>query len=153
MKTLRNLSLILALAAFTLTGCKKEGCTDAQSDNYDSEAKKDDGTCKPWRDKFIGSFSAQESCTQGNFNYTLSITSSSASGTSVVLNNFYGVGASVVGTVNANSITIANQTVTVQGTAVNFSGSGQISGNILTLTYTASVAGVADSCTATCTKQ
>ena len=29
----------------TFTGCKKEGCTDPNANNYNVEAKKDDGTC------------------------------------------------------------------------------------------------------------
>lgn len=35
----------LAFVAVLATGCKKEGCTDSAANNYDSEAKKDDGTC------------------------------------------------------------------------------------------------------------
>lgn len=36
---------ILAVGSIALTGCKKDGCTDATATNYDSEAKKDDGSC------------------------------------------------------------------------------------------------------------
>lgn len=35
----------IALASATFTGCKKEGCTDINANNYSKEAKKDDGTC------------------------------------------------------------------------------------------------------------
>lgn len=31
---------------FNLSSCKKEGCTNPQATNYDSDAKKDDGSCK-----------------------------------------------------------------------------------------------------------
>ncbi len=49
--------LICLLAALTIVGCvKKRGCTDAYADNYDPEAKQDDDTCEPTRDKFIGTF-------------------------------------------------------------------------------------------------
>jgi hypothetical protein len=46
MKTLKTITL----AAFVLTlglttSCKKEGCTDSSALNYDSDAKKDDGSC------------------------------------------------------------------------------------------------------------
>ena len=34
-----------ALAVLTFDSCKKEGCTNADADNYDSSAKKDDGSC------------------------------------------------------------------------------------------------------------
>ena len=36
----------LAIASVSLTACKKKGCTDSKANNYSSEAKKDDGTCK-----------------------------------------------------------------------------------------------------------
>jgi len=44
---MRNLVAIAAIAmlAFGATSCKKKGCTDPNSDNYNSEATKDDGTC------------------------------------------------------------------------------------------------------------
>jgi len=37
--------LALFIGALTLTSCKKEGCTDNDALNYDSEADKDDGSC------------------------------------------------------------------------------------------------------------
>lgn len=39
--------MVLAALLLTLgtTGCKKEGCTDPLSTNYDPDAKKDDGSC------------------------------------------------------------------------------------------------------------
>ena len=48
---MKKLNLILTaltiglISITTLTSCKKEGCTDGNAGNYDSEAKKDDGTC------------------------------------------------------------------------------------------------------------
>ena len=37
--------LLLAATAITVTSCRKEGCTDEKANNYNSEAKKDDGSC------------------------------------------------------------------------------------------------------------
>lgn len=36
---------IVAVGALTMTACKKKGCTDNTATNYNSKAKKDDGTC------------------------------------------------------------------------------------------------------------
>ena len=43
---MKPLFLLAALVvAFAFTGCKREGCTESNALNYDSEAKKNDGTC------------------------------------------------------------------------------------------------------------
>ncbi len=83
----------------------------------------------------------------------MSITTSAVGVSNVVISNFYGVGASVSGVVNGSSINIPNQTVNAQGNAFTFSGSGQINGNILTLTYNVAVGTDSESCSATRTKQ
>lgn len=38
---------ILLTVCFTLlwAGCKKKGCTNPNADNYEEEAKQDDGSC------------------------------------------------------------------------------------------------------------
>lgn len=37
--------LLIAVVGLGFTGCKKKGCTDSTATNYDSKAKKDDGSC------------------------------------------------------------------------------------------------------------
>ena len=44
MKLKLSITLFLGIGLL-FTSCKKEGCTDADAQNYNSEAKKDDGTC------------------------------------------------------------------------------------------------------------
>ena len=45
---MKNLKLLILLFTVSLafSPCKKEGCTDVIADNYDEEAKEDDGTCE-----------------------------------------------------------------------------------------------------------
>jgi hypothetical protein len=93
-----------------------------------------------------------ESCPSGNFTYQITITTSSAGVDRVIINNFGGYGVSVSGTVSGSSISIPTQQVDVQGTAGTFSGSGQLSGNIMTITYTISSGSSSETCTKTCTK-
>ena len=39
------LSLVAAVLTLAIAGCQREGCTDPKATNYDSDAKKDNGTC------------------------------------------------------------------------------------------------------------
>lgn len=44
--SLKTFALIALTGSITITGCKKEeGCTDPTATNYNSEARKDDGSC------------------------------------------------------------------------------------------------------------
>ena len=111
-------------------------------------------SCKedPDRDKFIAQYSVAETCPSGNFTYNINITASSSSENGVVIGGFGGVDLAVVGTVDDNSITIPNQNLTLNGTALTLDASGTINGNILTMNYTFNSNGVGESCTMTCTK-
>ena len=59
MKDALRILSYLFLAVLILTtapGCKREGCTDPNADNYDSKAKSDDGSCVyTYEAKYIGS--------------------------------------------------------------------------------------------------
>ena len=39
------LSLVAAVLTLAIAGCQRKGCTDPKATNYDSDAKKDNGTC------------------------------------------------------------------------------------------------------------
>jgi hypothetical protein len=45
METTRILMVSILASSLLFTGCKKEGCTDEAALNYDSAAKKENGTC------------------------------------------------------------------------------------------------------------
>lgn len=107
------------------------------------------------RAKFTGSYTVNEACNSGNYSYNVSVTTGSASVSTIIISNFGDYGVNVTGTVNTDGtgLTIASQQVTIGGSAATFSGTGQISGNILTISYTISSGGQSDTCTMTCTKQ
>jgi len=159
--TISKFSIFAFFLIFSLSACKDE-CDDV---NCLNGATCDEGDCNcasgfegdvcqtETRAKFFGSYNVSENCTPGgNFTYQLSIVTSATGPLNIIINNFYGFGASVSATVSGANITIPNQTVTTQGEALTYSGTGQITGNILTMSYTASQGAASDACSATCTK-
>lgn len=48
MKTIKTTYILFSLLAVAIifSGCRKEGCTDPEAINYNSKAKKDDGSCE-----------------------------------------------------------------------------------------------------------
>ena len=151
---------VAAIATIGMVSCDTDACKDVDCGLYgtcvDGDCECDAGyegaSCATAsREKFIGSYNVSESCTSGNFTYAISITTSSTGAANVIITNFGGFTTpiNVNGTVSGTSLTIPNQTVG-GGT---FSGSGQIAGNILTITYNATAGSSTDACTMTCTKQ
>ncbi len=154
----RNPLLTLLIFSFSLfmllaTGCAEEGCTDPMSDNYNIDATKDDGTCIPWRDKFIAQYTVSESCPSGNYTYEINIVQGSASADAVIINNIGGSNSAINGTVNNTSVNIPNQNITVGGLAISVNGSGSINGNLLIINYSFNFAGGGETCSMNCTKR
>ena len=105
------------------------------------------------RAQFIGTYSVSESCTSGNYTYNVTVSNSSTGATAIIIGNFGDYSTNVNATVDGDNITIPNQTNQVGGFPLTFSGTGQISGTILTISYTVSDGTNTDTCTKTCTKQ
>lgn len=107
------------------------------------------------REKFLATYAVVENCpSTGTDNYDIIITASSTGDNGVIISGFYGVaGLTVTGTVSGNTLTIPQQTVNVQGTGVTISGSGTLTGNTLTATYTLTVGPLSETCSMTCTKR
>lgn len=60
---------VLVLAMIGLTACEEEiGCTDRNSDNYNPDAVRDDGSCINARDKFLGVYRTLHLCELDTFN-------------------------------------------------------------------------------------
>ena len=140
---IRNVAALAVLGlSLTVTSCAKEkGCMTVESDNYNAAAAEDDGTCEPWRAKFLGAADAEASYTYQSATYKdnthanwTSVTSSTPVGTklkikagtadklaAVVDYTIPSVVAFILnGKVNASKIAIAAQ----QYQAISYSGVG-----------------------------
>ena len=136
----------IALALTTATSCKKEkeGCMDNLANNYSSEASKDNGTCKFDRDVMIGNYitNGTQNCdgvSEAYLDIPISITVSSVAKNKVLLNL---EGTNFPCTISGSSITIENKSES----GVNYSGSGQVNGNVLTLNMTEYDVTTAETC-------
>ncbi|MFT4525962.1 MAG: hypothetical protein ACI85F_002120 [Bacteroidia bacterium] len=66
-------SVLILIVGLGLTGCEEEiGCTNRNSDNYNPDAVRDNGTCINARDKFLGVYRAVHVCDLDTFNGELS---------------------------------------------------------------------------------
>jgi hypothetical protein len=135
------LGLLLILAA----SCNRdvEGCRDPNSTNYNPDATVDDGSCTYEIDRFCGNWTFtdtvvdQVTMNQEILSRTLVITRMDAHKVRISLLGGSGCLVDVYATGAGNALTIAaadndefycNQAATI-------SGSGQLSGNVLTLNY------------------
>lgn len=113
-----------------------------------SACKKDEKA--PDRDKFLADYILVQDCAGQTNSYDITIEASAASEDAVVINNFYGnVNYDLNATVNGDNITIPTQVIN----SVTFSGTGTISGDILTLNYSLANGAFTLTCTAICTKK
>ena len=128
---------LVAVSASVLTSCQPEGCTDPMSDNYDPKAKKNDGSCVPWRDKFIASYSGKNGCAgSADQDVSILITESGTTEDGVVI-TISGAGLLFTGTVSTKTgLTIPDQQINYQGGVVHIAGSGSLKNETeLTLEY------------------
>lgn len=121
---------VLGISAFS---CKKKGCTDSLAENYETKAKKDDGSCSYAMTKFLGSYTVNQDCEGDLASYTLTITEGPHKD-EVMLNNLQidGFNVNVRAKVSGGNITFNEEQQEVV-----FYGSGYLTGNSITINYNA----------------
>lgn len=100
------------------------------------------------RDKFIGVYVGTEVCTVGTDAYSITC-STNTDELKFNIQNLYNQSLTAIASASGNAFTIPNQTV---GAGVTASGSGTITGNTITITYTVNDGVVSNTCTFTGTK-
>ncbi|HNB81048.1 MAG TPA: hypothetical protein PLP34_00770 [Chitinophagaceae bacterium] len=163
MKNLKNIALasLLTLGAFSLTlftSCDPDPCEDIVCANGGTCT---DGTCACpagyegtlcetlSRTKFLGVFTGNETCTLGTDTYSITCTANSDDTKFNIQNLYNQSSVTAIASANGNAFTIPSQTVMAGTVAV---GSGTISGNTITVTYTISDGTNTNTCTFTGTK-
>jgi hypothetical protein len=126
MKNIKFFLFLFSILWVSFSGCRKE----------------------PDRDKFLGAYQVNENCSSGNYNYSMTVIESAISEEGIVLQNIGDFDVNLNATVNGDNISLND---TKDG--VTITGTGSISGNTLTIVYTATYAGTTDNCTATGIKQ
>lgn len=119
MKKIIGLFLLGSIVLTTNTGCKKKGCTDNTATNYNSAAKKDDGTCL-YAPIITINGNATVNINVGSSYTDAGATAVNKDGTSVTVSSTSTVDATTKGTYtvtytasNANGTTTATRTVNV----------------------------------------
>lgn len=120
------------------TSCKKEGCTNPEAINYESEAKKDDGSCilpePDPRDAYLGNYDVIDTLyVFGSFSetitYTLQVTTGGTSADTIYLNNLWNDGSNYFAIMEENNFSIPSQQVSGPYYA---EGSGNFTTDIIT---------------------
>lgn len=152
----KTLSLLVVLSTIVLLlSCQRdEGCTDPASENFDPDARRDDGSCIPVIDKFLGTYSVEEECSSDFYNYTMSITGSSSDDFGLVIANFGDFQQPVTARVDGDFISIPDQSFSNNNGSINITnGLGELQGSTLTITYSYTIDGSAtEICAKTCLK-
>lgn len=155
------LTAMLGVASMTMvfTSCNNDECKDVVCENGGT-CNSTDGSCGCpagyegstcailSRDKFIGTYSGTETCTDGNDTYGITI-STNSDPVKFTISNLYNDNLIAIASADGNSFTIPSQTAAAGVTA---SGSGTITGNNITITYTISDGTLSNTCTYTGTK-
>lgn len=147
---MKNLKYYLALTlGVMLFSCAKEDTTDPNSPSNPSTDA---------RDGFVASWNVTENSTTSTTpnTYVVTINKQSSSSTGIVINNFYGLNTySVSATVSGSSFIIPYQSIknSTNSTLGFASGSGTLTTSTkINITYTTTISGNRDSCTAVFTK-
>jgi hypothetical protein len=144
----------IAVSSFLFLGScdKKGGCTDVRAENFDPTAEVEDGSCISQREKFIGVYQGNVLCIQPpNGTFQSEVRPANDNLNDIFIDNLGGRFQNPTrATIDRNTITIARQDPDAVGFYVT--GSGNIIGNVITISFETQSAGVTNACVYTMEK-
>ena len=155
---------ILAATTFSTTSCNSDPCKDVKCGDhgtcFDGACVCDQGyegtNCDvEWKTKYLGNYNTAETCVGSSAvsNYSNTITQG-ADALTLSISNFGDSNAFGTATITeAGKVTVASQTISINGNPVTVAGDGTYDNGVLTIHYTGSGSGVSFDCTAVMTKQ
>lgn len=152
-------TLRVFISAFAVSGLlvlsscdKKGGCTDVRAENFDPTAEVEDGSCVSQREKFLGIYQGNVLCIQPpNGTFQSEVRPANDNLTDVFIDNLGGRFQNPTrATVDRNTITIARQDPDAIGNYVT--GSGNIVGNVITISFDTQCGSTTNSCVYTMEK-
>jgi len=143
--------LFILIFSFLIYSCSPsiDGCTDPNASNYNSAATANDGSCIYARDRYIGYYKVTSLCDMiGGMIYYMYIDPHPTISNKVYLNKWHGGSTLVEGTIMPDGILYLDD----QTGSYDIGGSGNLTGIIMNLSYTADNGSIVDSCTTQCLK-
>ncbi len=162
--SLKLAGLMLAGVFFVFSSCSDDPCKDVDCGQFGTCFE---GDCNcvtgyegdvcdiQWSAKFAGNYIGSDACTSGNYT-NISSTIANPTATSITITNFAGYAATMTASLDTRvRIEINNPSFVSPDGTFAITGTGEISGNTLTITYTSVDAsdGFTDTCTLTYTRQ
>ena len=127
---MKQISLLLMICVVSLTSCKKEGCTDTVAENFNEDAKTDDGTCSYQHDAFLGNYTVDESCAfEGDRSYVIKVVEG-PNKNEIVIENLYNEGQKVKAIIVNKEATFKQDVV-----GITYEGTAYMIGNEINVNY------------------
>lgn len=148
--------LIITAILFTLGCSKKEGCTDRNASNYDSDAEKENGNCIFSTSSLMGDYAVTKTCSNGNSSICMTV---SQGATNTIIISFNDCAGTLINEFNATVTGHGVLTIPLQhfayahGSTSDFSGSGTYSDVQIKLSTTELFAGNKFTCSWVALKQ